>query len=190
MVNRAKMLHALPAPLVGMAKAMLSRSGKWGTDPQAAIEQTIGWQRLEALSKHGPEPRGRRADNLAEVDRQLSPVHRTADDSSSELSHSAHGSDRSFVHPLDVLHSSMHRTAEAAGRGADLISDAGWRKLIGIGATIDVALEVAVVVALRNRLRPEMSGSRQPGLPGFRRLLLRPTRSRLSDSGARGPRPL
>jgi len=48
LVNRAKMLHSSTRVLVSMAKAMLSARAN-GTDPLAAIEQTIGWQRLEAL---------------------------------------------------------------------------------------------------------------------------------------------
>ena len=67
LVNRAKMLHSSTRALVSMAKAMLSARAN-GTDPLAAIEQTIGWQRLEALVEAMDQSlEAARADNLAEV---------------------------------------------------------------------------------------------------------------------------
>ena len=61
------MLHSSTRALVSMAKAMLSARAN-GTDPLVAIEQTIGWQRLEALIEAmGHSLEAARADNLAEV---------------------------------------------------------------------------------------------------------------------------
>jgi coenzyme F420-reducing hydrogenase alpha subunit len=67
LIDRAKMLNSSTRALVGMAKAMLSAREN-GTDPLAAVEQTIGWQRLEALVEAmGQSLEAARADNLAEV---------------------------------------------------------------------------------------------------------------------------
>jgi hypothetical protein len=53
--------------LQGMAKAMLSARAN-GTDPLAAFEQTIGWQRLEEMVEAMDQNLGgTRVDNLAEV---------------------------------------------------------------------------------------------------------------------------
>jgi hypothetical protein len=82
LVNRAKMLHSSTRTrtLVSMAKAMLSARAN-GTDPLAAIEQTIGWQRLEALVEAMDQSlEAARADNLAEVIDSYPRVHRTRDD--------------------------------------------------------------------------------------------------------------
>jgi hypothetical protein len=46
LVNRAKILDSSALALLDMAKAMLSARAN-GTDPLAALECTIGWQRLE-----------------------------------------------------------------------------------------------------------------------------------------------
>jgi hypothetical protein len=48
LVNRAKILDGSARALLGMAKAMLSARAN-GTDPLAAVERTIGWQRLEEM---------------------------------------------------------------------------------------------------------------------------------------------
>jgi hypothetical protein len=61
------MLHSSTRALVSMAKAMLSARAN-GTDPLAAIEQTIGWQRLEALVEAMDQSL-----EAARGDRQLSP---------------------------------------------------------------------------------------------------------------------
>jgi hypothetical protein len=44
LVNRAKILDSSARALLGMAKAMLIARAS-GTDPLAAVERTIGWQR-------------------------------------------------------------------------------------------------------------------------------------------------
>ena len=72
------MVHSSTRALVSMAKAMLSARAN-GTDLLAAIEQTIGWQRLEALVEAiGQSLEAARADNLAEVIDSYPRVHRTA----------------------------------------------------------------------------------------------------------------
>ena len=78
LVDRTKMLDSSARALVGMAKAMLNARAN-GTDPLAAIEQTIGWQRLEAM---GQSLEAARADNLLRVIDSYPRVHRIADDCS------------------------------------------------------------------------------------------------------------
>ena len=103
-----------------------------GTDPLAAIEQTIGWQRLEALVEAMDQSlEAARADNLAEVIDSYPRVHRTATIilGAFTISRSAHGSlPIPCSPPLRCCTSSMHPNSgscrQGCLRGADLISDA------------------------------------------------------------------
>ena len=117
LVNRAKMLHRSTRALVSMAKAMLSARAN-GTDPLAAIEQTIGWQRLEALVEAmGQSLEAARADNLAEVIDSI-PGYTGPRRSSSELSRSAHGSRPiPCSPPLTCCTSSMHPNSGSCRQG-------------------------------------------------------------------------
>ena len=120
------MLHSSTRALVSMAKAMLSARAN-GTDPLVAIEQTIGWQRLEALVEAmGQSLEAARADNLAEVIDSYPRVHRTATIILGAFTFRSWKSTEPVLTALDVLeqlYASEQRKLPA--RGADLISDAG-----------------------------------------------------------------
>jgi hypothetical protein len=104
LVNRAKMLHSSTRALVSMAKAMLSARAN-GTDPLAAIEQTIGWQRLEALVEAMDQSlEAARADNLAEVIDSYPRVHRTATIILGAFTFRSWKSTDPVLTALDVLH--------------------------------------------------------------------------------------
>jgi hypothetical protein len=63
LVNRAKILDSSARVLLDMAKARAN-----GTDPLAALECTIGWQRLEEMVEAmDANLASSRTDNLAEV---------------------------------------------------------------------------------------------------------------------------
>ena len=155
LVNRAKMLHSSTRAVVSMAKAMLSARAN-GTDPLAAIEQTIGWQRLEALVEAMDQSlEAARADNLVEVIDSYPRVHRTATIILGAFTFRSWKSTDPVLTALDVLHQlyASEQRKLPAGVPTSFLTPA-WRKLIGIGPTIDRRTrEVAVVVALRDRLR-------------------------------------
>ena len=78
LLDRAELLDSSARALLDMAKAMLSARAN-GTDPPAAVEQTIGWQQLEeAVEAMDQNLGGTRTDNLAEVIESYPRVHRTA----------------------------------------------------------------------------------------------------------------
>jgi hypothetical protein len=138
-----------------MAKAMLSARAK-GTDPLAAVEQTIGWQRLETLVETmGQSLEATRADNLAEVIDSYPRVHRTGTIILGAFTFRSWNSTDPVLTALDVLHQ-LYASGDRklpAGVPIAFLTPA-WRKLIGIGPSIDRRTwEVAVMVALRDRLR-------------------------------------
>jgi Tn3 transposase DDE domain/Domain of unknown function (DUF4158) len=155
LVNRAKILDGSARALLGMAKAMLSARAN-GTDPLAAVERTIGWQRLEEMVEAMDQNLGdTRADNLAEVIESYPRVHRTATIILGAFTFRSWKSTDSLLTALEVLrqlYASGERKLPAGVPTAFLAPV--WRKLIGPGPVIDRRTwEVAVVMALRDRLR-------------------------------------
>jgi hypothetical protein len=134
LVNRAKMLHSSTRALVSMAKAMLSARAN-GTDPLAAIEQTIGWQRLEALVEAmGQSLEAARADNpadnLAEVIDSYPGC--TGPRRSSFFTFRSWKSTDPVLSALDVLHQlyASEQRKLPAGVPTSFLTPA-WRKLMG-----------------------------------------------------------
>ena len=155
LIDRAKMLHSSTRALVGMGKAMLSARAN-GTDPLAAFEQTIGWQRLEALIEAmGQSLEAARADNLAEVIDSYPRVHRTATTILEAFTFRSWKSTDPLLTALDLLHQLNASEQRKLPRGVPTaFLTPAWRKLIGVGPAIDRRTwEVAVIVALRDRLR-------------------------------------
>ena len=104
LIGRAQMLHSSTRALVGMGKAMLSARAN-GTDPLAAVEQTIGWQRLEALIEAMSQSlEAARADNLAEVIDSYPRVHRTATTILEAFTFRSWKSTDPLLTALDLLH--------------------------------------------------------------------------------------
>src|SRR5271165_5305975 len=126
LIDRAKMLHSSTRALVGMGKAMLSARAN-GTDPLAAVEQTIGWQRLEALIEAmGHSLEAARADNLAEVIDSYPRVHRTATTILEAFMFRSWKSTDPLLTALDLLHQlNASEQRKLPRRGADRVSDAG-----------------------------------------------------------------
>jgi hypothetical protein len=76
MVDQAKALAASTRALLGMAKAMLATKASGG-DPLAAVETTVGWERLETLiGEVDAVVAQAREDNLSEVIAQYPAVRR------------------------------------------------------------------------------------------------------------------
>ena len=155
LVNRAKILDSSARTLLGMAKAMLIARAN-GTDPLAAVERTIGWQRLEEMVEAMDQNLGgTRADNLAEVIEGYPRIHRIATIILAAFTFRSWKSTDSLLTALEVLrqlYASGERKLPASVPTAFLAPV--WRKLIGPGPVIDRrSWEVAVIMTLRDRLR-------------------------------------
>ena len=137
LVNRAKILDSSARTLVGMAKAMLSARAN-GTDPLAALEQTIGWQQLEEMVEAMDQNLGAtRADNLAEVIESYPRVHRIATIILGAFTFRSWKSTDSLLSALQVLRQ-LYASGERklpAGVPTAFLAPA-WRKVIGTGPVI------------------------------------------------------
>ena len=154
-VNRAKVLNASSRALLGMAKALLTAKAA-GTDPLAAVESTIGWRRLETLVGEAEALlAGARDDNLGEVVDRYPVVRRIVPVLLGAFAFRSWKAIDPLLIALDLL-----RAVHAAGarklpeRVATGFLTPVWRKLVGAGSAADRrAYEVAVMIALRDRLR-------------------------------------
>jgi hypothetical protein len=154
-VNRAKVLNASSRALLGIAKAMLTAKAA-GTDPLAAVESTIGWQRLATLvGETETMLAGTREDNLSEVIGRYPVVRRIVPVLLGAFAFRSWKAVDPLLTALDLL-----RAVHAVGarklpeRVPTGFLTAVWRKLVGAGPAADRrAYEVAVMIALRDRLR-------------------------------------
>ena len=155
MVDRAKALDAATRTLLPMAKAMLAARAS-GADLLVAVEGSIGWQRLETLVDEAAATlMDMREDNLSEVIGRYPTVRRIVPVLLDAFTFRSWKTADPLLVALDLL-----RGVYAAGERKlpDRLPTAFlkpvWRKLVGSGAAIDRrAYEVAVMVALRDRLR-------------------------------------
>ena len=155
MVNRAKVLDTWSRALLGMAKAMLAAKAS-GDDPLAAVESAIGWRRLKTLVDDAKSVlAGARKDNLSEVIDRYPAVRRIVP----VLLGASRFRSRKTADPL-LAALSLLCGVYAAGerklpeRMPTAFLTSVWRKLVGVGPAVDRrAYEVAVMIALRDRLR-------------------------------------
>jgi TnpA family transposase len=155
MVDQATALAASTRVLLGMAKALLAAKAS-GTDPLAAVENEIGWQRLETLVKEvDAAVANAREDNLAEVVAQHSAVRRIVPGLLGAFVFRSWKTDDPLLGALDML-----RGVYATGEGKlpanipTAFLKPAWRRLVGIGAARDRrTYEMAVMITLRDRLR-------------------------------------
>jgi TnpA family transposase len=155
MVNRARVLDVSTRALLGMAKAMLAAKAA-GADPLAAVDNAIGWQRLEALvGETEAMLAGTREDNLSEVIGRHPVIRRVVPVLLGAFAFRSWKTADPLLAALNLL-----RGVYAAGerklpeRVPTAFLTSVWRKLIGVGPAVDRrAYEVAVMVALRDRLR-------------------------------------
>ena len=155
MVDRAKTLDASTRALLGMAKAMLAAKA-CGEDQIAAVERTMGWERLNTLvAETDKVVTDTREDNLSEIVARYPTVRRIAPILLSAFVFRSWKLDDLLLAALDVLrelYATDQKTLPPNAPTAFLKS--AWRKLIGTGVAADGrAYQVAVMMALRDRLR-------------------------------------
>lgn len=154
-VQRAQALVATTRTLLAMAKTMVA-ARQAGADPVAAVEQSLGWERLATLVTEADGTMdGAREDNLSEVLEACPAVRRMAMALLSTFTFRSWKASDPLLEALAAL-----QAMYAAGRRSlpGTVSTAFlspvWRQLVGSGASLDRrAYEVAVMVHLRDRLR-------------------------------------
>jgi len=155
MLGRAKTLLTTTRALLTMAKAMVAAQ-KTGADPVAAVEQTVGWDRLAALVEDADRTLdGTREDSLAEVVDAYPAVRRMAGVLLSTFTLRSWKASDPLLDALEVLRD-MHGTGRRSlpvSAPTSFLSPV-WRHLVGKGPAMDRRIyEVAVMVHLRDRLR-------------------------------------
>ncbi len=154
-VERAKTLNGSTRGLLKMAKAILTAKKKDG-DLDAAVEDSIGWDRLAILVQGTAEIiSGAREDNLTEFMGHYRSVRRMAQLVLTTFTFHSWKTDDPLLAAIDTL-----REIYTTGR-RDLPTliptnffSPQWRKLVGFGSSFDQrAYEMAVIVHLRERLR-------------------------------------
>jgi TnpA family transposase len=155
MVDRAKALDASTRALLGMAKAMLAAKA-CGDDQIAAVERSLGWERLNALVAEADKVvTGTREDNLSEIVARYPTVRRIASVLLDAFVFRAWKLDDSLLVALDALRE-LYATGQKnlPRRAPTAFLKPAWRKLVGTGDTADRrAYQVAVMMALRDHLR-------------------------------------
>ncbi|MCC7106271.1 MAG: Tn3 family transposase, partial [Chloroflexi bacterium] len=154
-VQRAQVLVTTTRALLAMAKTMVA-ARQAGADPLAAVERSMGWDRLATLVAEADGTMdGAREDNLAEVLDAYPAVRRMTMALLSAFTFRSWKASDPLLAALGAL-KAMH----AAGRRSlpDTVPTAFlspvWRQLVGSGASLDRrAYELAVMVHLRDRLR-------------------------------------
>ncbi len=154
-VDRAKTLDASTRALIGMAKAMLAARA-CGQDQIAAVERALGWERLKTLVAEVEKTvTVARDDNLAEIVDRYPTVRRMAAVLLDAFAFRSWKSGDSLLAALEVLREAHAKNPKSLPpRAPTAFLSPAWRKIVGSGATIDRrAYEVAVIAALRDRLR-------------------------------------
>ncbi|MGZ8975467.1 DUF4158 domain-containing protein, partial [Methylomagnum sp.] len=153
--QRAKTLDPPVRALLGMARLLLA-AREAGDDPMAAVEEVLGWDRVEQLVKDlDRTPTPERADPLrAVMDRHLT-VRRLAPVVLDAFVFRSWKAGDPLLAALGVL-----RQAYASGRKKlrgwvpTAFLTPAWRRRVGSGPTFDRrAYEAATLAALRDRLR-------------------------------------
>ncbi len=155
LVDRAKTLDASARVLLGMAKAMLAAKEK-GEDQVAAVERSLGWDRLKTLVAETEAAVGdTRPDNLGEIVERYASVRRMSPVILGAFVFRSWKEHDPLLAALDVvreLHASGAKKLPA--RSPTNFLRPAWRKLVKADAGNDRrAYEVAVMMALRERLQ-------------------------------------
>ena len=155
LVDRAKTLDASARALLGMAKAMLAAKEK-GEDQVAAVERSLGWDRLKTLVADTEAAVGdTRPDNLGEIVERYASVRRMSPVILGAFVFRSWKEHDPLLAALDVvreLHASGAKKLPA--RSPTNFLRPAWRKLVKADAGNDRrAYEVAVMMGLRERLQ-------------------------------------
>ena len=155
LVDRAKTLDASARVLLGMAKAMLAAKEK-GEDQVAAVERSLGWDRLKTLVADTEAAVGdTRPDNLGEIVERYASVRRMSPVILGAFVFRSWKEHDPLLAALDVvreLHASGAKKLPA--RSPTNFLRPAWRKLVKADAGNDRrAYEVAVMMGLRERLQ-------------------------------------
>jgi len=154
-VHRAKALDASARALLQMAKAMLAAKES-GEDQDAAVERSLGWERLRALvAETEIVVTNTREDNLIEIVERYPTVRRMIPVLLNGFVFRSWKSNDSLLDALDLLRGLYAaRPRLLPQRPPIAFLKATWRKLVGRGPTFDRrAYEVAFMMTLRDSLR-------------------------------------
>lgn len=155
LVHRAKALDASARALLHMAKAMLAAKES-GEDQDAAVERSLGWERLKALvAKTDIVVTNTREDNLTEIVERYPTVRRIIPVLLNAFVFRSWKPNDSLLDALDLLRGLYtSRPKQFPQRPPMAFLKATWRKLVGRGLAFDRrAFEVAVMMTLRDSLR-------------------------------------
>ena len=155
LVHRAKALDASARALLYMAKAMLAAKES-GEDQDAAVERSLGWERLKALvAETDIVVTNTREDNLIEIVERYPTVRRMIPVLLNAFVFRSWKPNDLLLDSLELLRG-LHaaRPRHLPQRPPTAFLKATWRKLVGRGSTFDRrAYEVAVMMTLRDGLR-------------------------------------
>ncbi|KAF2988975.1 DUF4158 domain-containing protein (plasmid) [Methylocystis sp. MJC1] len=153
--HRAKALDASARALLHMAKAMLAAKES-GEDQDAAVERSLGWERLKALvAETDIVVTNTREDNLIEIVERYPTVRRMIPVLLNVFVFRSWKPNDLLLDALELLRG-LHaaRPRHLPQRPPTAFLKATWRKLVGRGSTFDRrAYEVAVMMTLRDSLR-------------------------------------
>lgn len=154
-VHRAKALDASARALLYMAKAMLAAKES-GEDQDAAVERSLGWERLKALVAEAEiVVTNTREDNLTEIVERYPTVRRMIPVLLDAFAFRSWKPNDSLLDALDLLRGLYAaRPKQLPQRPPTAFPKATWRKLVRRGVAFDRrAYEIAVMMALRDSLR-------------------------------------
>ncbi|MGJ0392548.1 MAG: DUF4158 domain-containing protein [Methylocystis sp.] len=154
-VHRAKALDASARALLHMAKAMLAAKES-GEDQDAAVERSLGWERLEALvAETEIFVTNTREDNLTEIVERYPTVRRMIPVLLNAFIFRSWKTNDSLLDALDLLRGLYAaRPRQLPQRPPTAFLKTTWRKLVGRSSTFDRrAYEVAVMMTLRDSSR-------------------------------------
>jgi TnpA family transposase len=156
LVDRAKTLDVSTRSLIGMAKAMLAAKAEGEDQVIAAVERSLGWERLKSLvSEAEAAVASARPDNLGEVVERYVSVRRMSPVILGAFAFRSWKDNDPLLAALDVVRE-LHATGakKLPPHPPTSFLRPVWRKLVKTDAAIDRrAYEVAVMTALRERLQ-------------------------------------
>jgi len=154
-VDRAKTLNASARALLGMAKAMLAAKAR-NEDQVAAVERALGWERLKTLvAQTEAAVVDARPDNLGEIIERYASVRRMSPVMLGAFAFRSWKEHDPLLKALDVVRE-LHASAakKLPPRTPMGFLRPIWRKVVRTDVGDDRrAYEVAVMIALRERLR-------------------------------------
>ena len=154
--DRANTLDTSIRALLGMAKAMLAAKAKDEDEVVAAVEQSLGWERLKTLvSEAEAAVADARPDNLGEVVERYVSARRMSPVILGAFGFQSWKNNDPLLAALDVVRD-LHATGakKLPAHPPTSFLRPVWRKLVKTDAGTDRrAYEVAVMTALRERLQ-------------------------------------